>query len=163
MLLNNRPAHLAPHLSLRLFVKPVKGVSPSSSVFYQAKVQGKEFCSKIVSLYANKLHDNKHPLFAADHKFTNTSLRKFHTEKLANAGAPLLIQQQSLAQNTRFYTRGAHDCRWKKEKLLQITPTNKSHRRKQLPQIYSPHQFSLLALNRPLQPTPKNSSSLFRL
>jgi len=46
--LNNRPVQLAPHLSLRLFLKPVKGVSPNSSVFYQAKVQGKEFCSKIL-------------------------------------------------------------------------------------------------------------------
>ena len=115
LFLNNRPVHLATHLSLRLFLKPVKGVSPNSSVFYQAKVQGKEFCSKIVSLYANKLHDNKHPLFAEEHKFTNTSLRKFHTEKLANAGAPLLIQQQSLAQNTRFYTRGAHDMATKRK------------------------------------------------
>ena len=51
----------------------------------------------------------------------------------------------------------------KKPGILQTPPTNKTHRRKQLPQIYSPHQFSLLAPNRPLQPTPKNSSSLFRL
>ena len=48
-------------------------------------------------------------------KFTNTSLRKFHTEKLTDAGAPLIIQQQSLAQNTRFYTRGAHDMATKKK------------------------------------------------
>ena len=74
--------------------------------------------------------------FAEDLKFTNTSLCKFHTEKLANAGAPLLIQQQSLAQNTRFYTRGAHDMATKrkvaaivagekKTGILQTTP-NKS-------------------------------------
>ena len=54
MLLNNRPAHLAPHLRLRLFLKPAKGVTPNSVEFFQAKVQGKEFCSKIVLLYAKK-------------------------------------------------------------------------------------------------------------
>ena len=115
MLLNNRPAHLAPHLRLRLFLKPAKGVTPNSVEFFQAKVQGKEFCSKIVSLYAKKMQQNNHPLFMEGQKFTNTSLRKFHTEKLADAGAPLIIQQQSLAQNTRFYTRGAHDMATKKK------------------------------------------------
>ena len=143
--------------------------------FLPGESAGKEFCSKIVSLYANKLHDNKHPLFAEEHKFTNTSLRKFHTEKLANAGAPLLIQQQSLAQNTRFYTRGAHDMATKQkvaaivagEKKTWHSPDNTKQKSLiniiQLPLIHSTHRFSLLPLNRPLQQTPKNSSSLFRL
>ena len=65
------------------------------------------------------LRDKNHPLFLIDFKYTNSSLRKFHFEKLADANAPLLIQQASLAQNTRHYSRGAHNLE-KKIKVAEI-------------------------------------------
>ena len=65
------------------------------------------------------LREKNHPLFLEDFKYTNSSLRKFHLEKLADANAPLLIQQASLAQNTRHYSRGAHNLE-KKIKVAEI-------------------------------------------
>ena len=43
-------------------------------------------------------------LFSADERFTNSSLRKYHSDKLMQANAPLIHQQASLAQNVRAYT-----------------------------------------------------------
>ena len=52
------------------------------------------------------MQQNNHPLFM--------EVPKIHQHvplqvSLRNDGVPLVIQQQSLAQNTQFYTRGTHD------------------------------------------------------
>ena len=82
-------------------------------------------------VYVQMLREKNHPLFLKDFKYTISSLRKFHLEKLADANAPLLIQQASLAQNTRHYSRGAHNLEKKlrlqklfqeKEKVGMILP-----------------------------------------
>ena len=78
-------------------------------------MQGKTFCESIVSKYTKILADNQHELFLENKKFTNTALHMFHTNKLAEAGAPLKVQQESLGQNTHFYKRGADDLERKKK------------------------------------------------
>ena len=52
--LNNCSAHLAPHLRLRLFLKPAKFVPSTSVEFFQAKVQGKEFARKLLRFMQKK-------------------------------------------------------------------------------------------------------------
>ena len=58
-------------------------------------------------MYIPMLQSN-HPLFQdKKQKFTNTSLRKYHNDALSEAGAPIIVQQESLAQNTRAYAKQA--------------------------------------------------------
>ena len=115
LLLNYRPPNVATHLQLRLFLKPLKKIHPNDNIYWQASVQGKTFCESIVSKYTKILADNQHELFLESKKITNSSLRKFHTNKLAEAEVPLKVQQESLGENTRFYTRGADDLERKKK------------------------------------------------
>ena len=70
-------------------------------------MQGKSFCGAVESKYIHVLKKKYHLLFSnSDEKFTNTSIRKYHSHKLAPAGAPTHIQQASLSQSTRFYNAG---------------------------------------------------------
>ena len=63
---------------------------------------------------------SNHPLFQdKKQKFTNTSLRKYHNDALSEAGAPIIVQQESLAQNTRAYAKKATDGA-NKQKVAQI-------------------------------------------
>ena len=107
LLLNYRPPNVATHLQLRLFLKPLKKIHPNDNIYWQASVQGKTFCESIVSKYTKILADNQHELFLENKKFTNSSLRKFHTNKLAEAGAQLKVQhveQMILKERKRLQT-----------------------------------------------------------
>ena len=128
---SHRPTNLKEHIQDRLLLRPKDRAQPTDAVWYDRRVLGKDFTDSIVSLYVQMLRDKNHPLFLEDFKYTNSSLRKFHLEKLADANAPLLIQQASLAQNTRHYSRGAHNLEKKlrlqklfqeKEKVGMILP-----------------------------------------
>ena len=135
-LLSTRPMKLAAHLQERIFLKPVVLAKPKTECWWQAKVQGKTFCSKVVSTYVNMLVDEHHPLFGNGEKFTNSSIRKYHNNKLAEASAPIHIQQASLGQNTRFYNKGPKSKRMdQKRKVADVvsgkrtawhSPANKS-------------------------------------
>ena len=70
-------------------------------------------------MYIPMLQSN-HPLFQdKKQKFTNTSLQKYHNDALSEAGAPIIVQQESLAQNTRAYAKKATDGA-NKQKVAQI-------------------------------------------
>lgn len=126
VLCSSRPTNIPEHHSLRLFLKPKPSAKPCDDFIWSAMVQGKTFCSNIVSFYAQKLQENHHPLFQNNKKLTNSSLRKFHSERLKEARAPLVIQQQSLAQNTRYYVRGAHNLDTKRKVADIIAGERKS-------------------------------------
>jgi hypothetical protein len=115
MLLQHRPNDLPDNICQRLLLRPKDKVTQFCQEWFERRVLGKEFTDHIVSSYVLKLHQQKHPLFLEKRKFTNTSLRKYHIEKLSAANAPLIVQQASLAQNTRHYARGAHDLETKKK------------------------------------------------
>ena len=116
-----RPTNLACHLMERIFLKPKSGVVRTSTCYWQAKVQGKTFCEKVVSGYVKLLEEQKHPLFMSNERFTNSSIRKYHVSKLDKSGAPVTVQQASLAQNTRFYNKGPKSERMaRKRKVASI-------------------------------------------
>ena len=78
-----------------------------------------QFTGRCVSTYIPALRATN-PLFSdATRKFTNTSLRKYHNDSLSEAGAPLIVQQESLAQNTKAYARKASDPT-NKQKVAEI-------------------------------------------
>ena len=68
---------------------------------------GEHFVAEIVKHYIQVLLVQS-PHFAGceELKFTNTSIRKSHNDTLVDADAPLIIQQESLAQNTKAYAKG---------------------------------------------------------
>jgi hypothetical protein len=107
--LAHRPGDLPTHIQDRLLLRPNDKVSPAHDIWYGKKVLGKEFTDHIVSSYCTLLFEAQHPLFTQLQKFTNTSLRKFHADSLSKASAPIIIQQRSLAQNAKHYTRDAQD------------------------------------------------------
>ena len=118
-LLSHRPSNLPHHTDGRLLLRPNDVAQPSHDTWYGKRVLGKDFTDKIVSFYVQQLRELNHPLFEGNQKFTNSSLRKFHLDKLAEANAPLKVQQASLAQNTKHYSRAA-DTLSRKMKVAQI-------------------------------------------
>ena len=78
----------------------------NSLIVWQDTPLGKTTVSEAV--YVKQLYHTKHPLFLDCPHFTNSSLRNYHVERLSEAGAPLVVQQASLAQNVKAYARGAH-------------------------------------------------------
>ena len=118
-LLSHRPPNLPAHNQLRLLLRPNDLAQPNQDSWYGRRVLGKDFTDTIVSAYVKQLRDLNHPLFMDNQKFTNSSLRKFHLDKLAEANAPLKVQQASLAQNTR-HSSCAADTLPRKLKVAEI-------------------------------------------
>ena len=69
---------------------------------------GEQTVAQAVSHYIPLLR-SENSLFQDNNKYTNSSLRKYHNDALSEAGAPLIAQQESLAQNTKAYARKAND------------------------------------------------------
>jgi hypothetical protein len=92
----------------RLFLKPLPSAHSNSQYIWSDVPIGKSMVGETVQFYVKQLV-LFHPLFRDGLHFTNTSLRKYHCNRLSDAGAPLIVQQASLAQNTRAYARGDND------------------------------------------------------
>lgn len=108
-LVSHRPHFAVPLGNQRLFLRPKDNVSANDKIWYSKRVMGEKFIGEAVSKYVLKLKAQGHALFQGNVKYTNTSLRKYHTNTLAEAGAPVQVLQESLGQNTRHYTQGAND------------------------------------------------------
>jgi hypothetical protein len=108
--------------SNRLFLKPLPSASSKSDFYWSDAPIGKTVVGQTVQYYVKQLAEY-HPLFQDCSHFTNTSLRKYHCDRLSDAGAPLIVQQASLAQNTRAYARGADDLETKR-KVANIVQGN---------------------------------------
>jgi len=87
----------------RLFLRPLPSCTQTSQIWFGKAPIGKNEIGEITKKYVTAMVESSHPLFDGNDKFTNTSLRKYHEVKLSEAGAPLIVQQQSLAQNTKAY------------------------------------------------------------
>jgi hypothetical protein len=101
----------------RLFLTPLKTISEESEIWWSCEPMGKNTIGSITQKATQLLQKANHPLFSSDDRFTNSSLRKYHSDRLMEANAPLIHQQASLAQNVRAYT----DKR--KQKKEQSEPT----------------------------------------
>ena len=108
--------HTPPHL--RLWLKIIPDCQESDPCYFTQELKAEKKVADAVSAYIPHLRQT-HPLFAEPQKFTNTSLRKFHTDALSEAGAPIIVQQESLAQNTKAYAKKASHVD-NKEKVAQI-------------------------------------------
>ena len=91
----------------RFFLWPLNNVQPNDAVWFAKTPVGEHFATEIVKHYIPALLVQS-PHFAGceELKFTNTSIRKSHNDALVDADAPLIIQQESLAQNTKAYPKG---------------------------------------------------------
>ena len=69
---------------------------------------GEQTVAQAVTAYIPMLRA-ENSLFQDNNRYTNSSLRKYHNDALSEAGAPLIVQQESLAQNTKAYARKATD------------------------------------------------------
>ena len=105
---NNKKAHqkklrVLPHL--RLWLKIIPDCVETDLCYFTQEPKGEKKVADAVSAYIPFLTQT-HPLFSdSTQKFTNTSLRKFHNDALSKAGAPIIVQQESLAQNTKAYAK----------------------------------------------------------
>ena len=92
---------------LRLWLKVLPRCSQTDTEYFTKAPMGEKQVAKAVSTYIPDLL-LKNPLFDdATKKFTNSSLRKYHNDMLSESGAPIIVQQESLAQNTKAYARKA--------------------------------------------------------
>ena len=92
---------------LRLWLHVLPNCKESDEVHFKKEPMGERPVAKCVSDYIPALQATN-PLFSdTNRRFTNSSLRKFHNDSLSEAGAPIIVQQESLAQNTRAYARSA--------------------------------------------------------
>jgi len=135
---------------LRLWLHILPNCKESDPVYFKKEPMGERPVGRCVSTYIPALRATN-PLFSdATRKFTNTSLRKYHNDSLSEAGAPLIVQQESLAQNTKAYARKASDPT-NKQKVAEIvagerkswhSPPHPFHATKSTPT----HSFSSLPL-----------------
>ena len=88
----------------RIFVHPLSNISQQSDIWWSCEPMGENPIGDITKKATKLLQKAGHELFSADERFTNSSLRKYHSDKLMQANAPLIHQQASLAQNVRAYT-----------------------------------------------------------
>ena len=103
-------------MSTTLFASVAK-YHPSDLCYFTQEPKGEKKVADAVSAYIPFLTQT-HPLFKdSTQKFTSTSLRKFHTDALSKAGAPIIVQQES--QNTKAYAKKATHMD-NKEKVAQI-------------------------------------------
>ena len=104
---------------LRLWLKIILDCVETDLCYFTQEPKGEKKVADAVSAYIPFLTQT-HPLFKdPTQKFTNTSLRKFHTDALSKAGAPIIVQQESLAQNTKAYAKKATHMD-NKDKVAQI-------------------------------------------
>ena len=137
-------------VQLRLWLHVLPNCKESDEVYFKQEPIGERQVAKCVSDYIPALRATS-PLFSDDSKkFTNTSLRKYHNDALSEAGAPLIVQQESLAQNTKAYARKASDPTHK-QKVAEIVAGERKTWHS------PPHTFY------PPNPTSAHSSSLMFL
>ena len=92
---------------MRLWLKIIPHCVETDLCYFTQEPKGKKKVADAVLAYIPFLTQT-HPLFKDfTQKFTNTSLRNFHTDALSEAGAPIIVQQEFLAQNTKAYTKKA--------------------------------------------------------
>ena len=100
-------------------MKPLPKAAKDRDFIWSDVPLGKTIVAEAVSKYVAHIleHDKIQTLFDKGCKFTiaNSSLRKYHVERLAEAGVPLIHQQASLVQNTRAYARSAHTATIKRK------------------------------------------------
>jgi hypothetical protein len=140
LLLDKRKSGPSIKNARRLWLKPLPAVSSSSAVYWSDIPIGKTSISQAVSVYVKKLHGQKHALFLDCPHFTNSSLRKYHIERLSEAGAPLVVQQASLAQNVKSYARGAHSLPLQKKVAEIVAGQKKRWQEDTNPSETSPQQ-----------------------
>jgi len=92
------------HEDFRMFLFPLPDVQETAATWWSCEPMGKNTIGEITKKMSLQMQKNKHPLFLENERFTNSSLRKYHSGKLMEANAPLIVQQASLAQNVRAYT-----------------------------------------------------------
>ena len=82
-------------------MKPLPKAAKDSDFIWSDVPLGKMTVAEAVSKYVAHIleHDKIQTLVDKGCKFTNSLLRKYHVERLAEAGVPLIHQQASLAQN----------------------------------------------------------------
>ena len=91
----------------RLWLRPLNNVQPNDQVWFAKMPVGEHFAADAVKEYIpTLLQTSSHFSGCENQKFTNTSIRKSHNDALVDAEAPLVIQQESLAQNTKAYAKG---------------------------------------------------------
>ena len=91
----------------RLWLRPLNNVQPNNQVWFAKMPVGEHFAADAVKEYIpTLLQTSSHFSGCENQKFTNTSIRKSHNDALVDAEAPLVIQQESLAQNTKAYAKG---------------------------------------------------------
>ena len=95
-------------LEMRLFLHVLPGCVPSDFVYFKKEPMGEQTVAQAVTAYIPMLRA-ENSLFQDNNRYTNSSLRKYHNDALSEAGAPLIVQQESLAQNTKAYARKATD------------------------------------------------------
>ena len=104
---------------LRLWLRVIPTCTEVDAVYFSKRVLGESKTAQAVSFYIPSLRLT-HPQFSdPTKKFTNTSLRKYHNDALSEAGAPIIVQQESLAQNTKVYAKKATHLA-NKDKVAEI-------------------------------------------
>ena len=104
---------------MRLCLKIIPDCVGTDPCYFAQEPKGEKKVADAVLAYIPVLTQT-HPCFKqSTHKFTNTSLRKFHTDSLSEAGAPIIVQQESLAQHTKAYAKKLTHMD-NKEKVAQI-------------------------------------------
>ena len=110
---------ITPPDCLRLWLRVIPTCTEVDAVYFSKRVLGEGKTAQAVSFYIPSLRLT-HPQFSdPTKKFTNTSLRKYHNDALSEAGAPIIVQQESLAQNTKAYAKKATHLA-NKDKVAEI-------------------------------------------
>ena len=106
-----------PHL--RLWLKIIPDCVGTDLCYFTQEPKGEKKVAYAVSAYIPVLTQT-HPLFKDSmQKITSASLRKFHTDSLSEAGAPIIVLQESLAQHIKAYAKKLTHMD-DKEKVAQI-------------------------------------------
>ena len=129
-------------MHLRLWLKLVPDCVETDRVYFLKRQLGEKKVSEAVTAYIPILQETNSLFSDKNQKFTNTSLRKYHNDALSEAGAPIIVQQESLAQNTRAYAKNDSHFR-NKDKVAEIVAGTRQHWHSPLQATHTPLQQNI--------------------
>ena len=127
---------------LRLWLKLVPDCVETDRVYFLKRQLGEKKVSEAVTAYIPILQETNSLFSDTNQQFTNTSLRKYHNDALSEAGAPIIVQQESLAQNTRAYAKNDSHFR-NKDKVAEIVAGTRQHWHSPLQATHTPLQQNI--------------------